>query len=121
MSEPPNKNEIIEKIARRLKCSTCGRRYRPYDFWVMEQRGNVAVMKIVCRECRKQSVVFAIVQSKKVHPVLSELEPDEWNRYRNLPQVDRDDVVDIHREMQQYTGDLSDVLEDPLPPDSSEE
>ena len=117
MQEPPDKNEIIEKIARRLKCSSCGRRYRPYDFQIVEDRGNVAVMKIVCPECRKQSIVLAIVQRKRVHPVFTELEPDEWSRFRRLPPVDRDDVVDIHREMQMYSGDFGDVLEDPLPPE----
>jgi ribosomal protein S27E len=121
MQQPLNKNEIIEKIAKRLKCSTCGRRYRPYDFTVMEEGEAFAVMKIVCRECRKQSVVFAIVQRKKVQPVFSELEPEEWNRFRHLPVVNRDDVVDIHRKMRQHAGDLSDVLEDPLPPEASEE
>jgi ribosomal protein S27E len=118
MQEPLDKNEIIEKIAKRLKCSTCGRRYRPFDFHIVEDRGNIAVMKIVCPECRKQSIVFAIVHRKRVHPVFTELEPDEWSRFRRLPPVDRDDVVEIHREMQHYDGDFGDVLEDPLPPEA---
>lgn len=118
MAERPDKNDIIEKIARRLNCSSCGRRYRPYDFHLIEDRGNIAVMKIVCPECRKQSVVFAVVQRKRVHPVYSELEPDEWNRFRRLPPLNQDDVVDIHREMQDYGGDFGDVLEEPLPPEA---
>ena len=118
MHDTPDKDEIIEKIAKRLSCSSCGRRYRPFDFHILEERENLAVMKIRCPECRKQSIVLAIVQRKKVHPVFSELEPDEWQRSRVLPPVDRDDVVNIHREMQRYAGDLSDVLEDPLPPES---
>jgi hypothetical protein len=118
MQEPLDKNEIIEKIAKRLRCSNCDRRYRPYDFHIIEDRGNIAVMKIICPECRKQSIVFAIVQRKRVHPVLTELEPEEWSRFRRLPPVNRDDVVNIHREMQLYGGDFGDVLEDPLPPES---
>lgn len=116
MPEPLDKNDIIEKIARRLRCSSCGRRYRPGDFHVIEERGTVAVMKIVCPECRKQSIVFAVVQRKRVHPVFTELEPDEWSRFRRFAPVDRDDVVDFHRQIQNYAGDFSDVLEDPLPP-----
>jgi ribosomal protein S27E len=117
MQEPLNKNDIIEKIARRLKCSTCGRRYRPYDFQVMEERENLAVMRIVCRDCRKQSVVLAIVQRHKVRSVVSELEPDEWQRFRDLKPVTRDEVIRIHRLMHVYDGDFTDVLEDPLPPE----
>lgn len=116
MPEPLDKNDIIEKIARRLRCSSCGRRYRPLDFHIVEERASLAVMKIVCPECRKQSIVFAVVQRKRVHPIFTELEPDEWSRFRRLAPVNPDDVVDIHREMQIYTGDFSDVLEEPLPP-----
>ncbi len=115
MQEPLNKNEIIEKIARRLKCSTCGRRYRPYDFQVMEERENLAVMRITCRDCRKQSVVLAVVQRRKVRSVVSELEPDEWQRFRNTKPLTRDHVINFHRLMQAYDGDFTDILEDPLP------
>lgn len=118
MPEPLDKNELIEKISRRLRCSSCGRRYRALDFQVIEERASLAVMKIVCPECRKQSIVFAIVQRKRVRPVFTELDPDEWSRFRRLPPLNPDDVVDFHREMQRYTGDLSDVLEDPLPPEA---
>ncbi len=121
MQEPLNKNEIIEKIARRLKCSNCGRHYKPYDFQVMEERDNLAVMKIICHDCRKQSVVLAIVQRRKVRPVYSELEPDEWQRFRVLRPLTRDDVINMHRALQQYDGDLGDVLEDPLPPEAEDD
>jgi hypothetical protein len=117
MAEHLNKNEIIEKIARRLKCSTCGRRYRPYDFQVMEERENLAVMRLTCRDCRKQSVVLAVVQRRQVRSIWSELEPDEWQRYRDLPPLTRDEVINFHRIMQAYDGDFTDVLEDPLPPE----
>ncbi len=117
MQEPLNKNEIIDKIARRLQCTTCGRRYKAYDFSMIEERENLAVMRLICRECHKQSVVLAVVQHRKVRPVLSELEPDEWQRVHALPRLASDDVIRMHREMDAYQGDFTDVLEDPLPPE----
>ncbi len=120
MQEPLNKNEIIEKIARRLKCSTCGRHYKPYDFQVIEEHDHLAVMKIMCRDCRKQSVVLAVVQRRKVRPIYSELEPDEWQRFRTLRPLSHDDVINMHRIMAQYEGDFGDVLEDPLPPETED-
>ncbi len=117
MQEPLNKNEIIEKIARRLQCSTCGRRYKAYDFSIIEERENIAVMRLVCRECHKKSVVLAVVQHRKVRPVLSELEPDEWLRFHKLPPLGSDDVILMHRQMAEYNGDLGEVLEEPLPPE----
>ena len=117
MQEKPNKNEMIEKIARRIKCTTCGRRYRPYDFSILEERGHFAVMRIVCRECHKQSVVVALVQRHKIRSVLSELEPEEWQRFHSNRPLSADDVIVMHRRMAEYNGDFTEVLEDPLPPE----
>ncbi|MGB8647604.1 MAG: hypothetical protein WCF84_20385 [Anaerolineae bacterium] len=115
MQEPLNKNEIIDKIARRIQCTACGRRYKAYDFAVVEERANLAVMRLTCRECHKQSIVLAVVQRRQVRPVFSELDPDEWQHFRRLPPLASDDVIRMHREMQAYDGDFTDVLEDPLP------
>ena len=121
MQDSLNKNEIIEKIARRIKCTTCGRRYKSYDFSVLEERDNLAVIKMVCRECHKQSIIFAVVQHRKVRPVYSELEPTEWQRFRSFPRLSADDVITMHRQMQAYDGDFGDVLEDALPPEACAE
>ena len=114
-------DELIEKIARRLKCTTCDRRYRTRDFELLDQKENVAVMCVECRFCHKQSVILAVVQRRRVQPLYSELEPQEWSWYNQLPPVSVDDVIEIHRRMQAYEGDFTDVLEDPLPPGWSEE
>jgi hypothetical protein len=121
MQEPLNKNEMIEKIARQLRCSSCGRRYRREDFRIMGEYENFAVMRIACRECHKQSVVFAIVQQRRVRPVFSDLEPEEWRYYSRQPAVSADDVLRLHREFKAYDGDFGDVLEDPFLPDAPEE
>ena len=117
MQEPLDKNEIIEKISRRIKCTTCGRRYKPYDFSILEERDNLAVMRLICRECRKQSVVLAVVERRKVRSVVSELEPAEWQRFRSFGVLTVDDVIAMHRVLLPYEGDLSEVLEEPLPPE----
>ncbi len=117
MQEPLNKNEIIEKIARQVKCTACGRRHRPNDFDVLEETETMAVMRITCRECRKESIIMAVVQRRRVRPVYTELDPEEWERFRDAPPLTPDDVINIHRAMKEYVGDLTDVLEDPLPPE----
>ncbi len=118
MQDSLNKNEIIEKISRRIKCATCGRRYKPYDFSIIDERETLTVIKIVCRQCHKQSVVLAQVQHRKVRSVYSELEPEDWRRLHALPPLTVDDVIVMHRRMQDYDGDFGDVLEDPLPPEA---
>ncbi len=121
MQDSLNKNEIIEKIARRIKCTVCGRRYKPYDFTVLEERENMAVIKIICRECRRQSIVLAVVERRKVRSVFTELEPGEWQRFRTLPPIRHDDVITMHRRLEEYSGDFGDVMEDYLPPEAFRE
>ncbi len=116
----PLRNQIVEKISRRLKCFPCGRRHRPYDFQFLEERENFSVLEIACRACRKRSVVFAVVRQRKLKFFASELEPDEWRRYGKLSPISRDEVIAMHCRMDEYAGDFTDVLEDPLPPGSNE-
>ncbi len=120
MSDPTNQNELIEKMARRLACSRCGWRYRPNDFTILDEREGASVMQVTCRHCRKQSVVVALVHRRRVKPVYSELDPDEWERFKPYPAVGADDVIAMHRVMSAYDGDFTDVLEDPLPPEDDE-
>jgi hypothetical protein len=114
------KNELIEKIAARLRCSSCGRRYRPYDFEILEEREKLSVLRVVCRECHKHSLVLAVIRRQTVQPVFSELEPAEWLEFSNASPISPDAVIEMHRQLQVYEGDFSDVLEDKLPPDARE-
>lgn len=116
MQDLPNKNDLIARIAKKLKCSACGRTYRLCDFHLLEERDAVSVMRLVCCGCRKQSLVLAVVRRRQIHSFFSELAPDEWMYFSRAQPLDVDDVIAIHRQMQVYDGDFSEVLEDPLPP-----
>ena len=118
MASRAPRHELIERLAQRLKCAVCGRRFRPADFEWVEERDPLTVLAVSCRECRRVRIVLVLVQRRGPRPGYTELEPDEWQRFSRLAPLTGDDVIAMHDALQTYAGDFSDVLEDPLPPEA---
>ncbi|MEO0108148.1 MAG: hypothetical protein ABIK62_03125 [candidate division WOR-3 bacterium] len=58
---------------------------------------------------------MAAVAPSAAAPVYSDLTPDEWERFKDRPPISIDDVIAFHQFISAYTGDFSEILEEPLP------
>ncbi|MBI3912636.1 MAG: hypothetical protein HY327_00350, partial [Chloroflexi bacterium] len=47
----------------------------------------------------------------------TDLTPSDWQRFRHAPPLNEDDVIRFHEFIQQYTGDFSEIMDEPLPID----
>lgn len=119
MHESRKSNQVVSAIARRLRCPGCARRYRMQDFTQIDQAENVSVFEIRCAMCRRNRLIIALWENRRLALFHTDLDAAEWQHYRALPPVRSDDVIRFHLAMQSYEGDLSDVLEDPLLNDSA--
>ena len=117
MNEGVSAQVLVRQIAARVKCSVCGHHFAVSDIQVLGNRDRVWAMRVNCRECRTQALLLAVVEGKAARPVYTDLAPDEWNRFKDRPPVSVDDVIAMHQYIQSYDGDLSEILEDPLPDD----
>jgi hypothetical protein len=117
MSEHVSEQALVRQIAARVKCAVCGHRFALSDIQVLGNRAQVWAMRVSCRECRTQALLLAVVNGKSARPVYTDLAPDEWDRFKDRPPVSVDDVIRMHQYMQTYHGDLTEILEDPLPDD----
>lgn len=117
MSEHVSERALVRQIAAHVKCAVCGHHFALSDIQVLGNRNQVWAMRVNCRECRTQALLLAVVNGKSARPVYTDLAPDEWNRFKDRPPVSVDDVILMHQHMQAYDGDLSEILEDPLPDD----
>ncbi len=118
MGRAVSKTELVEKVAKRLKCIHCRRRYRVQDLAVMNQWRNIAALRLACAMCDRQRVVFAVVKTRIIRVLYSELEPEEWTHFSQSPPVTADRVIEMHEELREYDGDFGDVQEEPLPAES---
>ena len=114
MSDASRLPDITALMARRLRCSGCGRRFRPQDIATVESGERLGVFRLRCPMCTSQRLVIAVWNRSAVRTYLTDLDAQEWTHYRNAPPINSDDVIRFHQMLEAYDGDLSDVLEDPL-------
>lgn len=74
----------------------------------------MGVFRLRCPMCMSHRLVIAVWHRNVVRTYATDLDTEEWMHYRNALPVSIDDVIRITREMMQYEGDFTDVLEDPL-------
>lgn len=116
MSESYSLPDIGSHLARLLRCQSCRRRARPKDLQTLQHQANSAVFRLRCPVCAQERLLVARWSGLAVKMYHTELDAEEWQHYSQSPRVSADDVIRMHLTMSTYDGDLSDVLEDPLPP-----
>ena len=115
MSENVNVQALIRQIAARVRCAVCGHHFTSTDIRVLGHREHVWAMQVNCRECRTRALLLAVIDGKSALPIYTDLEPDEWLRFNDLPRLTLDDVIEFHQYMQAYEGDFSEIMDEPLP------
>lgn len=87
------------------------------DIHLLGKREQAWAFSVRCRECRNDALMLALVESGKTQPIYTDLTPSEWDRFKDKPRINEDDVIAIHRHIQAYDGDFSELLDEPLPPE----
>lgn len=108
---------MLKEIVTRLRCVVCERRFREKDVQIIGRRGKVWAMRVHCPMCHTPALLLAILTEHIAQTVYSDLTPDEWERFQDLPAISTDDVIAFHRFIQSYPGDFSEILDEPLPPE----
>lgn len=106
--------DIAAVMARRLRCPSCLRRFRPQDISALESRAHLGVYRLRCPMCNSQRLVIAVWNKNAVRTYTTDLDAEEWMFYRHAPPINADDVLRVHQMFATYDGDFSDVLEDPI-------
>lgn len=110
-----NTQVLIRQIVARLRCAVCNHHFGASDLKVIGNRENVWAIRADCRECRTQALVLAVIGGGKAQPMHSDLTPSDWERFKAAPPISEDDVIAIHQHLQEYAGDFSEILDEPLP------
>lgn len=114
MSDTSRLPDITGLMARRLRCPRCMRRFRPQDIAIIETASRFGVFRLRCPMCTSQRLVIAVWHKNMVRTYPTDLDAQEWAYYRHAPPINTDDVLRMVQLMNEYDGDFSDVLEDPL-------
>lgn len=110
-SEGPAKRRFIRQLVANIRCGVCGHRYEIDDVRILNHEGDLWVMGVTCAHCKTQGLVFATITEAEAPEVIADVTPKEWARLKEMPQINADDVLDMHEFLEGFDGDLIELLE----------
>ena len=106
---------LIRVIVAQVPCATCRRRFSARDVQILDRRDKLAAMAVKCRWCGTEAILFALVNAQTALPIRTDLTPGEWARFQRAAAINENDVIQLHRTIQAYDGDFSELMDEPLP------
>ena len=106
-----DKREIVKHLMTSIPCAVCQHSYTPGDVHIVDHRDEVWIMAVTCAHCGTQGLVFAMIKEEESDSV-SDPTPQEWARFREMPRIDADDVLDVHEFLRDFDGDFVSLFED---------
>jgi hypothetical protein len=99
--------QLMQRLMTRLKCRRCGSRYRNCDIKVLGQREKMWLLSVHCPQCQNEGLLAVSLQSRPSRSPVTDLNPQEVDRYTLLPPVSPDEVLDLHLFLRSFNGDFT--------------
>lgn len=107
------KHLFIKHLITNIKCAVCEGRYELEDIHIIDHHDELWVMAVSCRQCHTQGLIFALIRETEETENINELTLEELTRFRKMPQLDADDVLDMHEFLRDFDGDFVSLLQGP--------
>jgi len=104
------KREILRHLVASIPCAVCQHHYEADDVRIVDRRNDIWIVAVRCNHCGSKGLVLAMVREERTE-VVSDLTPEEWTRFQEMPQIDADDVLDVHEFLKDFEGDLVSLFE----------
>lgn len=107
------KHLFIKHLITNIKCAVCRGHYEPDDIHIIDHRDELWVMAVTCGQCRTQGLIFAIIKETGEPESITELTPEEWDKFQEMYKIDADDVLDMHKFLRDFDGDFISLFQGP--------
>jgi len=102
---------FIRRLVANIECANCGTRYELGNVCIVGHRDDLWIASVVCGRCGTQGLIFAMVSEDGTQEVVArDASPEEIREFGKLSSLGIDDVLDMHRFLEQYEGDLISLL-----------
>jgi len=108
--ESYDKHELLKHLLASIPCAVCDQPYRLSDIEVVDHHDEIWIVAVKCSHCGTKGLVFALMKEEKPE-VVSDLVPQEWARFKKMPQIDADDLLDVHEFLKDFDGDFISLFE----------
>jgi len=108
--ESHDQRELLKHLLASIPCAVCDQPYKSNDIEVVDHHEEIWIVAVKCGHCGTKGLVFAMITEEKPE-VVSDLIPQEWARFKKMPQIDADDLLDVHEFLQDFDGDFVSLFE----------
>ncbi len=103
--------QLVKHLVASIPCAICHRHHEPGNVRIVDRHGEIWVIAVQCDHCGAQGLVFAMIQEGEEPKIVNELTSQERAKFREMPRIDADDVLDVHEFLRDFDGDLVSLLE----------
>ncbi len=90
-----------------IKCDSCGQYYEMSNIDVLGNNDDLWFLKVLCSSCHTQCLVAAVIKESRAPQVITDLTETELDKFLNMGVVDVDDVLNMHKFLNDFDGDFS--------------
>ena len=110
---------FIKRLVANIECANCGTQYELGNIHVIGHRGDLWITAVVCGQCGTQGLIFAMVKEERIDELtVRDASVEELLGFEELSAIEIDDVLDMHRFLKEYDGDLVSLLNETDTPQS---
>jgi len=102
---------FIRKLISSIKCGSCGQHYEESHIDVIERNDELWFIKVVCSSCHVGCMVAAIIREDMKPKLITDLTEAEIEKFRDVNDIDEDDLLDMHDFLKDFDGDMSGMFE----------
>jgi len=99
---------FIKKLISRIHCSVCRARYKAEDIRILAHQDNSWLLSVQCSKCGTQGIIFAVVKEEEIR--FDELTPEEVRKFKRMPPITADEVLDMYQFLRDFRGDFQELL-----------
>lgn len=100
---------LVVRMLKRRPCPRCGRRSRRADLKLLRGGKRIWIYDVTCPFC-PDGRLMVLTGEKSRRRRLSELTTSEQSYFEQQPPIGPDDVLDIHRFLESFQGDLKTLV-----------
>ena len=108
--ESYDQRELLKHLLAIIPCAVCQHHYKSNDVEIVDHHDEIWIVAVKCSHCGTMGLVFALIKEEKPE-VVSDLIPQEWAKFKEMPQIDADDLLDVHEFLSGFDGDFVGLFE----------
>jgi hypothetical protein len=98
--------QVVRRLMTSLKCRQCGGQYGSGNIQVLGHRKELWFLSVYCPHCQNEGLLALSVRQNRSPQPVTDLTPQEINRYAQLPPISADEVLDMYLFLRDFDGDF---------------